>query len=341
IRTLQTNDERLGGYDELVPYVLASPDQEDAGSCLYMSLTGVAEWWLARLNPELPRTPNGPLDLSERYLMNLNQIEEDDSALPNWRTDTIFSFNRNGQKSVQNVFYPFAKGWFTGTVSDNDLRPAAAGTPGASYGVDLNWYDGRAAISDGWVALPEFDREVIFADPSRNQWNIGVAPQDIVDRVKQALLTRKAPVQVIYNHNAYWHSVFVIGFNDELDNGACAYTERFRTRIAARVAELERARDEAQTPGERDYYTIRAQRADEARAKIEDAYARGGGCTSSRGVFYIRDSIYPDANGPIYDYDRENLGPEPDEAPYTRRIVTKEYDWLRYFANNVSVIFAK
>src|SRR4051812_43128067 len=34
---------KLGGFNELIPYVLASPDQEDAGSCLYMAITGLAE----------------------------------------------------------------------------------------------------------------------------------------------------------------------------------------------------------------------------------------------------------------------------------------------------------
>ena len=331
----------LGGYDELVKYVLASPDQDEAGSCLYMSLTGIAEWWLARLNPGISMAPNGPIDLSERYMMNLSAIEEDEMKVPNWRTDAIYLYNESGRKSVLNSAYPFTKGWFTGSVADNNLRPALPKAPGAEYGVDINWYDGRSTIKEGWVSLPEFGREVIFADPERNQWNIGITPKDIVERVKAALVTRKAPIQIVYNQNAYWHSVYVIGFNDQMDNGRCAYTERFRERIAERAAELEKSLAEAKTAGEKAYFEPRAKRAREAQGKIEKAYIQGGGCTSSKGVFYIRDSIYPDENGPVYDYDPANLGPKPDEAPYAKKIVVKEYDWLRYFANHVTVIYAK
>src|SRR5882757_3667023 len=63
--------ERAGGYSELLPFSLLAPDQEEAGSCLYMTLTGVAEFYLARQNPRLSRAPDGPLDLSERHLMNI------------------------------------------------------------------------------------------------------------------------------------------------------------------------------------------------------------------------------------------------------------------------------
>ena len=88
----------LGGFDKLVPFVLPSPNQEGAGSCLYMATTGVAEWWLARLNPTLSRAPDGPLDLSERHLMNLaggrGNEQEDKADLPNWRTDSIYLFNQ-------------------------------------------------------------------------------------------------------------------------------------------------------------------------------------------------------------------------------------------------------
>ena len=78
------NIDELQGFNELVPYVLPSPQQEDAGSCLYMSLTGIAEWWLARLNPAVSRRPNGPLDLSERHLINISE-------------------NKKYQKNVQNI----------------------------------------------------------------------------------------------------------------------------------------------------------------------------------------------------------------------------------------------
>jgi len=143
---------------------------------------------------------------------------------------------------------------------------------------------------------------------------------------------------VIYNQNSYWHAVYVIGFNDEMDNGNCAYTQSFRKRIQKRVEELTDLAAKATDPKVKEAYEVRAKRAGEAKDKIEQAYATRGGCTSSKGVFYIRDSIYPDEGGPIYDYDLSRKG---DEAPYAKKIVFKEYDWLRYFANHISVVYPR
>ena len=334
----QDSIENLGGFNKLLPFVFASPDQEDAGSCLYMAITGIAEWWLARLNPNLSRAADGPLDLSERYIMNVAGMEENDTKLPNWRTDAIALFNRNGHKSLLNSTYRYTKGWFVGETYSEHLKPSQEGAPGARYGTEFNWIDLRPNTADGLVPLPEFAREVLFADPTQNQWDVGVAPDDIVNKVKDALRTREAPILVIYNHNSYWHAVYVIGYNDEMDNGKCAYTEQFRVHIAERAAELDKQVQDATDPVVKEAYRIRAQRAHEAKDKIENAYVAKGGCHSAKGVFYIRDSIYPDEDGPIYDYDLARTG---DEAPYAKKIVFKEYDWLLYFANNITLIYPK
>lgn len=325
-------------FNELLPYIIASPDQEDAGSCLYMAITGIAEWWLARLNPTISRASDGPIDLSERYIMNYAGMEENDTHLDNWRTDSIYLFNQNGNQTLRNSSYRYTKGWFLGDTYSDHLTAVTGSTPGAEYGTQYNWIDQRPSNPTGVVQLPEFQRDVIFADPENNQWNVGVAPQDIVEKVKETLRTKKAPVLVIYNQNSYWHAVFIVGYNDAMDNGNCDYTERFRTRILARAQDLQKSADAATDPAVKSAYEIRAQRATEAKEKIEKAYSAQGGCTSSKGVFYIRDSIYPEEKGPIYDYDLSRKG---DEAPYAKKVVYKEYDWLRLFANHISVVYPK
>lgn len=330
---------RLGGFDELVPYVLPSPDQEDAGSCLYMATTGIAEWWLARLNPDIARTSDGPLDLSERYTMNIaNSFDEDDIGLQNWRTDAIYIFNQNKHNALLNTTYRYTKNWYLGETYSDHLTASSENTPGAQYGTLFNWIDQRPELLNQTVDLPEFERRVIFADPEKNQWNIGIAPANIVDQVKESLRTEKAPILVIYNHNSYWHAVYIIGYNDDIENENCAYTEHFRTRIKDRAEELDKAAKKAIDPVVKQAYEIRAKRAHEAQEKIETAYAENGGCTSNKGVFYIRDSIYPDENGEMYHYDLTH--PEND-THYTKKIVFKEYEWLRYFANNISVVYPK
>lgn len=321
-----------GGYDALLPFVLASPDQIDAGSCLHMSITGIAEWWLARIFPAMSREPDGPIDLSERLTMNEAGYEEDDAYLANWRTDAMFLFNRMRGRAVQNRSYRFTKGWYTGSLHDGTARPAAPDEPDARYDESFNWLDQRQKIQGGWVMLPPFDRIIIHMDQGRDQWAIGGAPADIVERVKVHLQRNQAPVQVIYNHNGYWHSVFIVGFNDNTDNGDCAWTQDFRKTISERAAEFQQNADNAATPGERDYWQVRADRAASTSTRIEDLWTQRGGCSSDKGVFYVRDSIYPDTDGPMYDYDPSKTG---EESPYSRKIVLKEYDWLRYFANHV------
>ncbi|MBF0363408.1 MAG: hypothetical protein HQK49_20470 [Oligoflexia bacterium] len=326
-------------FTELTNFILRSPDQDEAGSCLYMAITGIVEWWLAKLHPETPIVQDGAYDLSERYLMGIAGMEEDNAGLPDWRTDSIYLFNLNGNKCLKNTTYRFTKGWYKGETYSKVLYPAKPYEEGASYGTLFNWINQIPTTSNnGYVNLPLFEREIIFADPEHNQWNVGVTPANIVETVKNTLLTKKAPILVIYNHNSYWHAVYIIGYDDNAYNYECRYTENFRTTIVQRALELEEAADEATDLSVKEAYTIRAKRAREAKDKIEKAYAKNDGCTSSYGGFLIRDSIYPDENGPFYDYDLSISG---EEAPYSKKIVLKEYDWLRYFANHISVITTK
>ncbi|MGZ3659326.1 MAG: hypothetical protein ACXVCK_04475, partial [Bdellovibrionota bacterium] len=172
----------LPGFSELVPFALRSPDQQEAGSCLYMSLTGIAEWWLARLHPTISRAPDGPIDLSERYMMNIAGLDEDSNGVPNWKTDSIYLYNRAGG-AMLNTNYRFTKGWYA--RRNGQVVPATAGATGAAYDTNYNWIDQRP-VKAPLVKLPTFQRTVIYADPASNQWDTGVMPDNIADRIKTA-----------------------------------------------------------------------------------------------------------------------------------------------------------
>ena len=307
---------KVGNYTALLPYVLAAPDQDEAGSCLYMSLTGIAEWWLAFMNPSLPRQPDGPLDLSERYLMNIAGVDEDASPEgANWRTDSIYLFNKE-RRTVLNSAYRFTKGWHTDDGSGG-YQLAQPNAPGAVYDVNYNWIDQRATISGGYVALPSFHRDILFADPESDQWNVGVAPADIARKVKQALVERHAPVHVIYNHLGYWHAVVVVGYDDELANNGCVFVQEERAYLRDKSKKF--TEDADGLLGD----------------KLERSYQANGGCHGSKGMFYVRDSIYADAAEPVYNYDPSNQG---SAGHYSKKIVLHEYDWLLYMANHVTQI---
>ena len=321
------------GYSELVPFILHAPDQEEAGSCLYMSLTGIAELWLARLNPGLSREPEGPLDLSERYLMNLAGLEEDENGMENWKTDSIFLFNNHGSETYLNRDYPFAKGWFR-RDEQGDIVKSRKGAKGAEYDATYSWIDERKKL-DGVakVKLPKFSREVLFADPEDNQWNTGIMPAGMVDRIKAALRDKK-PVHVIYNHFGYWHANIILGYDDTFDNQDCKFVRDF---VAYMKKEEQGLRDKAASvkdPAERKALLDRAAKFADAHQGTEQHWARIGGC-EKRGAFYVRDSIYGEQGGPIYGYDTKDTS---DDAPYSKRVVMLEYDFVRTMANHVTVI---
>ncbi|MEY4066151.1 MAG: hypothetical protein RIR26_2359 [Pseudomonadota bacterium] len=321
----------LGGFNELVPYVLPSPHQEDAGSCLYMSLTGIAEWWLARLNPNVSRASNGPLDLSERYLINVSENKKYQTHIENWRTDSIEILNATGQ-SVLNSSYPFAKGWYR-EDSKGDIFPARPNGPDSVYGVIFSWYDNLKSITSGFVPLPRFKRDVLFADPDQNEWNVGLNPEGIVETVKQALVKNKAPVQVIYNHESVWHSVFVVGFDDDRDSRECGFVESSLKYFGELEKEFRQQSQQASSEAERKKYADKAKVQRANRLKLSKSYEAAGGCRG-RGVFYVRNSEFSGSDG-TYDYDPDVSG---EERPYAPRIMLFEYEWLEHLANHVTQI---
>jgi hypothetical protein len=318
----------LGGFNELVPYVLRSPHQEDSGACLYMSLTGIAEWWLARLNPSMSRKPNGPLDLSERYLINASDNKKYTANVADWRTDSIQIFNETG-KSALNSQYPFTKGWYR-LDSEGEVLPAVPHASDSEYGVNINWFDQLKTIRSRLVTLPRFKRDIIFADPEQNEWNVGLNPPNIVERVKSALRTNKAPIQVIYNHESVWHAVYLVGYDDERTNRNCGFVEGSIRYYGELVDEFTKAAATAKTEKERKKYLKKARVQSENQKKLTKSYRGAGGCRG-QGVFYVRNSEFYGREG-TYDY-FTNL---PDDArPYAPSLLLLEYEWLEHLANHI------
>jgi hypothetical protein len=323
------------GFTDLLPYVISAPNQEDAGSCLYMSLTGIAEWWLARLHPEYSRKMNGPLDLSERFLMSSAGIEEDENGVKDWRTDTMLLFN-HAKYSVTNSSYPFAKGWYRRN-SQGEVEIADANTEGAEYGTSVNWAEDPAISSAKHVNLPSFSRNIIFADPAHDQWNIGVMPTDIVEQVKEKLKKNRAPVHVIYNHYGYWHAVNIVGFDDDAASEGCQFVNKMPTYFDKEAADIRTQAEAATDQATRDRLIQRSERFSRMSNKVTTTMKDIGGC-SGKGMFYVRDSLYDDPNGPEYDYDPTR---SDDNGKWGKHYIMREYEWLRVVANHAVQITVK
>lgn len=328
--------QQAPGFSELLPYALLAPDQEEAGSCLYMTMTGIAEWWLARNNPQLSRAPDGPIDLSERFTMNLAGQDEETPGLEEWKTDSIYLLNR-AKTALRNRDYRFTKGWYR-TNAAGDYVPAKPTDRGAEYDAGYNWIDEMKKVSHAAerVRLPIFEREVLFADPEDNQWNVGVMPDGIVEKIKQRLQERKAPVYVIYNHFGYWHAAIILGYDDEASTKNCSFVREFIDYMRKRPEELRAEAAKETDPAEKRRLLAAARRAEQAYQDIQQPFQRGG--CQAKGMFYVRDSIYGDASEPVYDYDLSRKG---DEAPYSKRIVMHEYEWVKYMANHAVQIYIR
>ena len=306
------DQDRYGQADtSLIDYVLASPNQFDAGSCLFMTTTGAVEL-LMHQHTDLDAVEyNGDTDLSERFLMSAYQ-DVPSSTLRYWLTDTVYTYNHFGG-SMLNRDYPFTAGYVRETSSGN-LVPCEPGDDGAYYSCSYNWFDKRP---DGWedmlVETPKVERTVAFTDPSRSssaQWNVGLMDDEDVEKIKYMLRTRRAPVVVIYNHYLYWHADIIVGYDDTVSTGGCPMVES--------------SMDHFDSEGAGGY-------TQKIEAHMEDI----GPCTTE-GVFYVRDSIYDGGSEEVtYEY-----SPGFSEK-YSKRIVERSYNWVKYLGNHAYSIHRK
>lgn len=315
-----------GAYKQLEAFVLSSPNQEEAGSCLYMASTGAMEILVNQLKG-IGSVPvnEGSSDFSERFLMNVTNPSNPDF---NWRTDTVLNFNevRGG---LLNQTYRFTKGWYKEDEQGEGLVKAKADDVDAKYDTYYNWIDELPkgdALTSKLIPVPLVDREILFKDTQNDVWNTGVMDDRVIDSIKKQIVKRDAPVLVIYNHFGYWHAVLIVGFDDNQISDGCSFVDRWITHMTKKYEEfLQSSNESYKNKG------IRYKKLVDRVVSKKAIY----GC-SSKGVFQIRDSIYTGTADHIYDYDLTQTG---EESPYSQKIVEKSYDWLKYLGNHAYVIF--
>ena len=211
-------------------------------------------------------------------------------------TDAIYTYNYH-QGSLLNSYYPF-------TVGDS----------GDGLSCQVNWDDALPADwKDNLVETPPADRTVLFIDPnltSQSIWNVGLIGDDVIERIKYELRSKNAPVIVIYNHYLYWHASIVVGYDDRATIGECPMVKE----------SIAYFKQEGRTA---------------AAEKMEEHMENEGGCLS-KGIFYVRDSIYDGgAEEIIYNYGGMY------STKYSKRIVERTYDWVKYLGNHSYTIHRK
>ncbi len=187
-------------YNDMDPYVLASPNQWDAGSCLFMSNTGAMEILLNQREDPDDIEYEGDTDLSERYLMNGSNYAS--SVIDYSIIDVAYTYEYNGG-SLLNRDFPFEC------------------TNSSCY--DSNWDNGLAGDwRDDLVETPEAERTLLFIDPGLDQnsvWATGLIDYDVIERIKYELRTKNAPVILIHNYYLYWHAAIIVGYDDTKSTG--------------------------------------------------------------------------------------------------------------------------
>jgi hypothetical protein len=283
----------LTADDDLLPYTLASPNQYDAGSCLFMANTGAMEIVLNVFQNNASPTYNGQTDLSERYLMSASDLVPS-SQFNYVITDVAYTFNYFGG-ALKNSIYPFT-----------------AALDGSYYSCQINWTN---ELPSNWqtqlVPTPGVDRTVVFIDPTFDQnsiWDVGVAPRNVVNRIKWELRTKNTPVIVVYNEYMYWHATVIVGYDDNANVGDCPVVRQSMS-----------------------YFTSNGR--DDWTKKIQAHMNTQGGC-QTKGAFLVRDSIYDGGSAePTYNY-----GGSGFSAKYSKRIIQQPYDWLVYLGNHAYTI---
>lgn len=324
-RHLERTEESY--FNDLDEFVFASPNQQDGGTCLFMATTGAAEILLnQRVNVDQIKY-EGDTDLSERFLMNL------DHELEQWRTDIIYQFNLEGG-ALLNRDYRYTMGWYkkeTDSDGNRTLNKAEPDSENATYGVYYNWIDEYTEeLRPKLRELPEFERTILFADPESDQWNVGIINDDeIIEKIKSELKDKKAPVLVMYNHFAYWHAALVVGYDEDEETSGCPFVKNWTEYMGDKAKKLIDSDDENKVK--------RGKKYQEYVDRVKDVSSDGALC-KNKGVFFVRDSIYTGPDSLIYDYDKSRTG---EEAPYSKRIVKRSFDWVKYLGNHVYSIHLK
>jgi len=286
---------------DLMPLVFASPNQFDAGSCLFMANTGAMELLLNQrlADPSKQMKYQGDTDLSERFLMNASD-QLPSSVVRYAVTDVIYTYGYLGG-ALSNKDYPFGAGYVK-TLASGALVKADKDDADAEFSCKLNWIDELPAdFKSKLVPTPGAERTLIFLDPKlddKSRWRVALASDDVVERIKWELRTKRAPVVVIYNHYLYWHASVVVGYDDTYTTGGCPMVDSMLQYFDEKGASS---------------YT----------AAVKAQMSAQGGC-SKQGVFYVRDSIYDGtADEPSYSYsDTYSF-----TKKYAKRIVLRSSTW--------------
>jgi len=302
----------------LLPHLTSSPNQENAGSCIYMAVTGIGEMAYSICNK------GKFVDLSERYSMNTGQKLL--SQLNYWPTDMISILNINKGGCLNNN-YRYTKGWYykdntDGTGPNGSPESAKPMAPGALFGTYYNWTIAPEFDNLPKIVLPHFKRNIVYKSKT-DVFATGLHNRNIVDKVKHWLYTRNRPLLAIYNHFGYWHCVIIAGYDDNRSS-----SDWFSNKFIEYMKKRANFYDQYGNPAKAKKYRKWSK-------NVQKNMQAEGGTSTGKGVFFVRDSLYPDNEAPLYDYLTGQTG---EENHLTLKYVEHDYTWLMHLVNHIVAI---
>lgn len=180
-------------FTELLDYVQEAPDQGDTKTCLYVASTGAVELIANKVNDVRNPGPGDRFDLAESFAIHAPKLE---TAGKHFWEIPVLKFNRGYGIHIND--WPYEP--WNGTDASNDV------------------WDFRAWSNLPRVTLPKVETIPLFV--LGNRWSTKILNQTHIDKVKEALVTHKAPVMINYNDTGYWHVILIVGYDDELP-GRC------------------------------------------------------------------------------------------------------------------------
>ncbi len=190
-------------YKELLPYVMAAPDQGETNTCLFMASTGAMELLLNRKDGIKNPRPGSKNDLAESYL--IWQRDWRDRRAPSYHfiEDAVRRFNYG--EAVHISQWPFEAKNSDGTDNFSvwDRHPNFPNLPRLS--------------------VPQVKTELLFARGKK--YATRVLSQADIELVKKTLQEKRSPVIINYNDDDYWHVVLIVGYDDRV-KGKCYEIEK-------------------------------------------------------------------------------------------------------------------
>lgn len=368
-----------GRYFDLSPYIFSSPNQEDAGSCLYMATTGAAEILFNQTLPENMRQYEGESDLSERFIMN---VETDASCVNDWRTDTIYAFNCEGG-GLLNRDYRYTKGWYK-WVARNNAHSASDATSVATPVATTSVANTFVPTIPSSTPVPNFsaeeDKELVKSHKGDPEAEYGTE-YNWINEYKNNTELHKKLIRSPKFPQFERALIFVDPQHDQWNTGIMdnLTIEKIKSELRTRNApvlviynhfgywhavlivgydddknsegcaivlrwkkEISKQALELINSGNKEKIK-KGKKYQRYVQQVDDAITRDGGIcpNQGKGIFYVRDSIYDGENEPTYIYDMINVDQEGSRTPYSKKIIEHSYEWLKYLGNHAYVIYRK